>query len=186
MKKRLLRNLLILGLLLVALTAAVSAQYTADVNGKKVRTNILIEYFCNSCGKTHALEDSDYTINSFQARTADGTAKPLTEWKYGDGLVLSASVKATTFTACPQETNINAQTFDSVVIEAAHVGYYCHKQFAFIIVRDGDFRPSTIFSPQSTMRQAPALVKKMATNRSAGSAPAAASVLMQSIQPRQT
>ena len=30
MKKRLLRNLLILGLLLVALTAAVSAQYTAD------------------------------------------------------------------------------------------------------------------------------------------------------------
>lgn len=117
-----------------------SAQYTADVNGKKVRTNILIEYFCNSCGKTHALEDSDYTINSFQARTADGTAKPLTEWKYGDGLVLSASVKATTFTACPQETNINAQTFDSVVIEAAHVGYYCHKQFAFIIVRDGDFR----------------------------------------------
>lgn len=121
MKKRLLRNLLILGLLLVALTAAVSAQYTADVNGKKVRTNILIEYFCNSCGKTHALEDSDYTINSFQARTADGTAKPLTEWKYGDGLVLSASVKATTFTACPQETNINAQTFDSVVIEAAHV-----------------------------------------------------------------
>lgn len=140
MKKRLFRNLLILGLLLVALTAAVSAQYTADVNGKKVRTNILIEYFCNSCGKTHALEDSDYTINSFQARTADGTAKPLTEWKYGDGLVLSASVKATTFTACPQETNINAQTFDSVVIEAAHVGYYCHKQFAFIIVRDGDFR----------------------------------------------
>ena len=86
------------------------------------------------------MEDSDYTINSFQARTADGTAKPLTEWKYGDGLVLSASVKATTFTACPQETNINAQTFDSVVIEAAHVGYYCHKQFAFIIVRDGDFR----------------------------------------------
>ena len=140
MKKRLFRNLLMLGLLLVALTAAVSAQYTADVNGKKVRTNILIEYFCNSCGKTHALEDSDYTINSFQARTADGTAKPLTEWKYGDGLVLSASVKATTFTACPQETNINAQTFDSVVIEAAHVGYYCHKQFAFKIVRDGDFR----------------------------------------------
>ena len=140
MKKRLFRNLLMLGLLLVALTAAVSAQYTADVNGKKVRTNILIEYFCNSCGKTHALEDSDYTINSFQARTADGTAKPLTEWKYGDGLVLSASVKATTFTACPQKTNINAQTFDSVVIEAAHVGYYCHKQFAFIIVRDGDFR----------------------------------------------
>lgn len=140
MKKRLFRNLLMLGLLLVALTAAVSAQYTADVNGKKVRTNILIEYFCNSCGKTHALEDSDYTINSFQARTADGTAKPLTEWKYGDGLVLSASVKATTFTACPQKTNINAQTFDSVVIEAAHVGYYCHKQFAFKIVRDGDFR----------------------------------------------
>ena len=69
MKKRLFRNLLVLGLLLVALTAAVSAQYTADVNGKKVRTNILIEYFCNSCGKTHALEDSDYTINSFQART---------------------------------------------------------------------------------------------------------------------
>lgn len=140
MKKRLFRNLLILGLLLVALTAAVSAQYTADVNGKKVRTNILIEYFCNGCGKTHALEDSDYTINSFQARTADSTAKPLTEWKYGDGLVLSASVKATTFTACPQKTNINAQTFDSVVIEAAHVGYYCHKQFAFKIVRDGDFQ----------------------------------------------
>lgn len=86
------------------------------------------------------MEDSDYTINSFQARTADGTAKPLTEWKYGDGLVLSASVKATTFTACPQKTNINAQTFDSVVIEAAHVGYYCHKQFAFKIVRDGDFQ----------------------------------------------
>ena len=141
MKKRLFRNLLMLGLLLIALTVTVAAtQYTADVNGKKVRTNILIEYFCNSCGKTHALEDSDYTINSFQARTADGTAKPLTEWKYGDGLVLSASVKATTFTACPQETKINAQTFDSVVIEAAHVGYYCHKQFAFIIVRDGNFR----------------------------------------------
>lgn len=67
MKKRLLRNLLILGLLLVALTAAVSAQYTADVNGKKVRTNILIEYFCNSCGKTHALEDS-VLMQSIQPR----------------------------------------------------------------------------------------------------------------------
>lgn len=141
MKKRLFRNLLMLGLLLIALTAAVSAaQYTADVNGKKVRTNIVIEYFCNSCGKTHALEDSDYTINSFQARTTDGTAKPLAEWKYGDGLVLSASVKATTFTACPQKTDITAQTFDSVVIEAAYVGYYCHKQYNFIIVSEGNFK----------------------------------------------
>ena len=191
MKKRLFRNLLMLGLLLVALTVMASA-FTVEVNGKKVKTTLVIEYSCGICKTRPMLDDEDYTINSFQAYTADGTPKPLAEWKYNDGLVLSVTIKNTSCSKCRTNgvnTPIQGGTFN-VVIDAAHVGYYCHKQFAFIKVEGGDFDsaflPSIIFLPQSTMRKAPTLMKKMATTRSAGSAPAAASVLMQSIQPRQT
>lgn len=141
MKKRLFRNLLMLGLLLIALTVMASA-FTVEVNGKKVKTTLVIEYSCGICKTRPMLDDEDYTINSFQAYTADGTPKPLAEWKYNDGLVLSVTIKNTSCSKCRTNgvnTPIQGGTFN-VVIDAAHVGYYCHKQFAFIKVEDGDFR----------------------------------------------
>lgn len=141
MKKRLFRNLLMLGLLLVALTVMASA-FTVEVNGKKVKTTLVIEYSCGICNTRPMLDDEDYTINSFQAYTADGTPKPLAEWKYNDGLVLSVTIKNTSCSECRTNgvnTPIQGGTFN-VVIDAAHVGYYCHKQFDFIQVEDGDFR----------------------------------------------
>lgn len=141
MKKRLFRNLLMLGLLLVALTVMASA-FTVEVNGKKVKTTLVIEYSCGIC-KTHPmLDDEDYTINSFQAYTADCTPKPLAEWKYNDGLVLSVTIKNTSCSKCRTNdvnTPIQGGTFN-VVIEAAHVGYYCHKQFDYKMVEQGNFK----------------------------------------------
>ena len=141
MKKRLFRNLLMLGLLLITLTVMASA-FTVEVNGKKVKTTLVIEYSCGICKTLPMLDDKDYTINSFQAYTADGTPKPLAEWKYNDGLVLSVTIKNTSCSKCRTNgvnTPIQGGTFN-VVIDAAHVGYYCHKQFDFIKVEDGDFR----------------------------------------------
>lgn len=141
MKKRLFRNLLILGLLLVALTVMASA-FPVEVNGKEVKTTLVIEYSCGICKRHPMLDDKDYTINSFQAYTADGTPKPLAEWKYNDGLVLSVTIKNTSCSNCRTNgvtTPIQGGTFN-VVIDAAHVGYYCHKQFDFISVNGGDFQ----------------------------------------------
>lgn len=99
MKKRLFRNLLILGLLLVALTATVSA-FTVKVNGEDVRITFGIDYHCDICKTYPPVNDDDYTINSFQAYTEDNKAKPLAEWKYGDGLVLSVTIKNTSCSKC--------------------------------------------------------------------------------------
>lgn len=141
MKKRLLMMLLLLCLLLTALTATVSA-FTVEVNGKKVNTTLVIEYSCGICNTRPMLDDEDYTINSFQAYTADGTPKPLAEWKYGDGLVLSVTIENTSCSVCKAKnvnTPIQGGTFN-VVIEAAHVGYYCHKKFDYKMVKQGNFR----------------------------------------------
>ena len=138
MKKRLFRNLLILGLLLIALTVMVSAvRYEAEVNGKKVPILIAISYHCDECGTYPDINEDDYTINSLQARTADGNTKPLAEWKYGDSLVLSANIKKTVCAKC-KNTEISASTFDSIIV--TDVGYYCHKPFARKIVDQGNFR----------------------------------------------
>ncbi len=137
MKKRLLVMLLLLCLLLTALTATVSA-FTVKVNGEDVRITFGIDYHCDICQTYPPVNDDDYTINSFQAYTEDGKAKPLAEWKYGDGLVLSVSVKKTVCTRCTQ-TKISAGTFD-VVVNAADVGYYCHKPFGLTIVDIGNYR----------------------------------------------
>lgn len=140
MKKRLLVMLLLLCLLLTALTATVSA-FTVKVNGEDVRITFGIDYHCDICKTYPPVNDDDYTINSFQAYTADGTPKPLAEWKYNDGLVLSVTIKNTSCSKCRTNgvnTPIQGGTFN-VVIEAARVGYYCHKQFNFIIVPEGNF-----------------------------------------------
>ncbi len=137
MKKRLLMMLLLLCLLLTALTATVSA-FTVKVNGEDVRITFGIDYHCDICKTYPPVNDDDYTINSFQAYTEDGKAKPLAEWKYGDGLVLSVSVKETVCTRCTQ-TKISAGTFD-VVVNAADVGHYCHKPFGLTIVDIGNYR----------------------------------------------
>ena len=137
MKKRLLVMLLLLCLLLTALTATVSA-FTVKVNGEDVRITFGIDYHCDICKTYPPVNDDDYTINSFQAYTEDGKAKPLAEWKYGDGLVLSVSVKETVCTRCTQ-TKISAGTFD-VVVNAADVGHYCHKPFGLTIVDIGNYR----------------------------------------------
>lgn len=141
MKKRLLVMLLLLCLLLTALTAAVSA-FTVKVNGEDVRITFGIDYHCDICKTYPPVNDDDYTINSFQAYTEDAKAKPLAEWKYGDGLVLSVTIKNTSCSKCRTNgvnTPIQGGTFN-VVIEAARVGYYCHKQFNFIIVPEGNFK----------------------------------------------
>lgn len=137
MKKRLLVMLLLLCLLLTALTATVSA-FTVKVNGEDVRITFGIDYHCDICKTYPPVNDDDFTINSFQAYTEDGKAKPLAEWKYGDGLVLSVSVKETVCTRCTQ-TKISAGTFD-VVVNAADVGHYCHKPFGLTIVDIGNYR----------------------------------------------
>ena len=138
MKKRLFRNLLMLGLLLIALTVMVSAvRYEAEVNGKKVPILIAISYHCDECGTYPDINEDDYTINSLQARTADGNTKPLAEWKYGDSLVLSANIKKTVCAKC-KNTEISASTFDSIIV--TDVGYYCHKPFAQKNVDQGNFR----------------------------------------------
>ena len=137
MKKRLLVMLLLLCLLLTALTATVSA-FTVKVNGEDVRITFGIDYHCDICKTYPPVNDDDYTINSFQAYTEDGEAKPLAEWKYGDGLVLSVSVKETVCTKCAQ-TKISAETFD-VVVNAADVGHYCHKPFDYKMVEQWNFR----------------------------------------------
>ena len=140
MKKRLLVMLLLLCLLLTALTMTAAAQYTTNVNGNNVRINIGIAYFCDNdkCKTAQTVNDTDYTINSFQAYTADGETKSLAKWKHGDGLVLSVSVRDTVCSVC-KETQISGGTF-TVVIEAAHVGYYCHKPFDYKMVEQGNFR----------------------------------------------
>ena len=125
MKKRLLMMLLLLCLLLTALTATVSA-YNTNVNGKNVRITDVITYFCDRCHTAQTVVDDDYTIDGIQARTPSGTTKSLAEWKHGDSLVISVSVKDTVCSVC-KETEISGGTFNVVI---ADVGYYCHQQFA--------------------------------------------------------
>ena len=116
MKKRLFRNLLMLGLLLITLTAAV--QYTTEETEKKVSTNVSILYKCDVCKGYRHIDDADMTVQSIQPRTTDGKNKPLAEWKPGDALVMSASIEGT---FCPQckangvQTLIRARTFSSVI-----------------------------------------------------------------------
>ena len=89
-----------LGLLLIALTAAVSAvQYTTEETEKKVSTNISILYKCDVCKGYRHIDDADMTVQSIQARTTDVKNKPLAGWKPGDALVMSASIEGT---FCPQ------------------------------------------------------------------------------------
>lgn len=108
-----------LGLLLIALTAAVSAvQYTTEETEKKVSTNISILYKCDVCKGYRHIDDADMTVQSIQARTTDVKNKPLAGWKPGDALVMSASIEGT---FCPQckangvQTPIRARTFSSVI-----------------------------------------------------------------------
>lgn len=52
-----------LGLLLIALTAAVSAvQYTTEETEKKVSTNISILYKCDVCKGYRHIDDADMTV----------------------------------------------------------------------------------------------------------------------------
>lgn len=134
MKKRLLMMLLLLCLLLTALTATVSA-YNTNVNGKNVRITDVITYFCDRCHTAQTVVDDDYTIDGIQARTPSGTTKSLAEWKHGDSLVISVSVKDTVCSVC-KETEISGGTFNVVI---ADVGYYCHQQFAPQTISDGNF-----------------------------------------------
>ena len=93
MKKRLLRNLLILALLLVALTVTVAAQSTntngGDLeftsNGRTVRFVLSFYYVCESGHRTHdGFFANTYNLNSVQAKKADGTLVSMAEWKPED------------------------------------------------------------------------------------------------------
>ena len=102
MKKRLFRNLLILGLLLVALTVMLSAAYTGEegrlslnVNGRDLQFNIDARYDCeNDHGNTYLFSGrkNDKLIN-VQARKPDkATVVPIAEWQPGDTILASIEI----------------------------------------------------------------------------------------------
>ena len=118
MKKRLLMMLLLLCLLLTALTATVSA-YNTNVNGKNVRITDVITYFCDRCHTAQTVVDDDYTIDGIQARTPSGTTKSLAEWKHGDSLVISVSVKDTVCSVCKERLTSLLRMLDIIVINSS-------------------------------------------------------------------
>ena len=102
MKKRLFRNLLMLGLLLIALTVMVSAAYTGEegrlslnVNGRDLRFIIDARYDCeNDHGPTFLFSNrkNDKLIN-VQARKPDKTTVvPIAEWRPGDTILASIEI----------------------------------------------------------------------------------------------
>ena len=102
MKKRLFRNLLMLGLLLVALTVMLSAAYTGEegclslnVNGRDLQFNIDARYDCeNDHGNTYLFSGrkNDKLIN-VQARKPDkATVVPIAEWQPGDTILASIEI----------------------------------------------------------------------------------------------
>ena len=102
MKKRLFRNLLMFGLLLIALTVMVSAAYTGEegrlslnVNGRDLRFIIDARYDCeNDHGPTFLFSNrkNDKLIN-VQARKPDKTTVvPIAEWRPGDTILASIEI----------------------------------------------------------------------------------------------
>ena len=102
MKKRLLRNLLVLGLLLVALTVMLSAAYTGEeghlslnVNGRDLLFIVDARYDCeNDHGNTYLFSGrkNDKLIN-VQARKPDkATVVPIAEWQPGDTILASIEI----------------------------------------------------------------------------------------------
>ena len=102
MKKRLFRNLLVLGLLLVALTVMLSAAYTGEeghlslnVNGRDLLFIVDARYDCeNDHGNTYLFSGrkNDKLIN-VQARKPDkATVVPIAEWQPGDTILASIEI----------------------------------------------------------------------------------------------
>lgn len=102
MKKRLFRNLLVLGLLLVALTVMLSAAYTGEeghlslnVNGRDLLFIVDARYDCeNDHGNTYLFSNrkNDKLIN-VQARKPDKTTVvPIAEWRPGDTILASIEI----------------------------------------------------------------------------------------------
>ena len=113
MKKRLLRNLLILGLLLIALTATVAAAYTGEeghlslnVNGQDLLFIVDARYDCeNDHGNTYLFSNrkNDKLIN-VQARKPDKTTVvPIAEWRPGDTIL--ASIEISNFNCAKPDGN---------------------------------------------------------------------------------
>lgn len=102
MKKRLFRNLLVLGLLLVALTVMLSAAYTGEeghlslnVNGRDLLFIVDARYDCeNDHGNTYLFSNrkNDKLIN-VQARKPDKTTVvPIAAWRPGDTILASIEI----------------------------------------------------------------------------------------------
>ena len=102
MKTRLFRNLLVLGLLLVALTVMLSAAYTGEeghlslnVNGRDLLFIVDARYDCeNDHGNTYLFSNrkNDKLIN-VQARKPDKTTVvPIAEWQPGDTILASIEI----------------------------------------------------------------------------------------------
>lgn len=104
MKKRLFRNLLMLGLLLIALTAAVGAEdnyagerghLTLDVNGRKLTFIIDARYDCeNDHGPTFLFSNrkNDKLINVQALKPDKTTVVPIAEWRPGDTILASIEI----------------------------------------------------------------------------------------------
>lgn len=102
MKKRLFRNLLVLGLLLVALTVMLSAAYTGEEGHLSLNVNVRdllfivdARYDCeNDHGNTYLFSNrkNDKLIN-VQARKPDKTTVvPIAEWRPGDTILASIEI----------------------------------------------------------------------------------------------
>lgn len=113
MKKRLFRNLLVLGLLLVALTVMLSAAYTGEeghlslnVNGRDLLFIVDARYDCeNDHGNTYLFSNrkNDKLIN-VQARKPDKTTVvPIAEWQPGDTIL--ASIEISNFNCAKPDGN---------------------------------------------------------------------------------
>ena len=113
MKKRLLRNLLILGLLLIALTATVAAAYTGEeghlslnVNGRDLLFIVDARYDCeNDHGNTYLFSNrkNDKLINVQAWKPDKTTVVPIAEWRPGDTIL--ASIEISNFNCAKPDGN---------------------------------------------------------------------------------
>ena len=131
MKKRLFRNLLMLGLLLTALTATVAAESTNangghlefTFNGRTVTFVLSFNYVCKNKHNTHDGYFT-YNLNSVQAKKADGTLVSMAEWKPEDTICADITVSGIHCYVCDEK--IDGTITKTVEFTGADVANFCH------------------------------------------------------------
>lgn len=131
MKKRLFRNLLMLGLLLITLTATVAAESTNangghlefTFNGRTVTFVLSFNYVCKNNHNTHDGYFT-YNLNSVQAKKADGTLVSMAEWKPEDTICADITVSGIHCYVCDEK--IDGTITKTVEFTGADVANFCH------------------------------------------------------------